>query len=1202
MKNQHKSETIFRMLRPLLVVLGMLFYAPATALGPFTALFNQEWDTAYSFTKQVEKNIEDLQKRRAEGGAQQAAYKSVADSIQKRIASFKERAQRVRNTELEYVNQELAIANKTAQVLAEIGQEYQDLKTTLDAHIKLLQDYKADPEFKNKGFQPEQKSIYSIDDFQKINSIVLKYDSELKGLEDRLKKITADYDTLKKNLALARQEYEEKKKEQKELKSKDIAEERPERRKMSLKQRGELLDAEERLLGFKKELAELKLKAADERAQFIEQNIKITKLQLEVLENEADHVRKELRIDKKDLTVAQMALKNQVSESTRLQEDYAKRIESLNLLRQSELNQINQLKQRYGVTESDLEALYNWVYQPSTVADWNALIDIGRLHDHIIFEIDTHKDMLLARIELEKAKVAEAEVNNLIIQSWYNLTTGHFDGYQATELAKEIKQYEKIKADIQGSISSLADKATAASNSLTANARIAETIKARIKTFREQQDTVFKNNKEEYARLALLLKEAITNAQQRGEVITQLIELYTTLVHFKEMTIKKIDTMLSVLSSKSQWKGGPQLWKGLKKFIPDMTKFVQYLFDGKQIGLSLANNQKALTNWFGSIKTTPSKLLATLLYLIILFLIYLLLRLYLPELALFLANAVTADHGIAYVISSFFATLITFLVRHLKGIYIWTLGFAAVHSQMVDTYLGVLFYLFSIPLGIYYMYRFIIYLKAVNSARGYVFTSKRYQQRFFLALSIFSYATITIFFLREAILRAFPKADAPNTLLALNFILLQVSLILIISREQVLSLIPRSTPLWEWVYEHLSKYYYLFLAAVIFIIVMSNPYIGYGPTFFYAITRLFLIALLIPFFTALHNKIKQWSGSFFFYGDEEGIKERFKYGRTTYGLFVIGSFLFLTAFALIVAINIWGYSVGFEDIVAWLRKGIYGFTHPSTGRHVEVNALHLIRVFFYILGGIALAYFINRFVLKRMFELLLVNVGIQSAVLSLTRYLIVLLAIFIGLNSVGLGGSFYGIGAALLGLGIAGKEIITDFIGYFVILIQRPLKIGDFVRIDPDLTGVVRHVTLRSIIMRRNNSVTVIIPNSFIMTRPVTNWNYSRNYFAFEDILVTVTYAADPALVKQLILEVLDKNINVLKNPAPIVRLNDFTDNGFLFMARGFLSPDKVLDQYDISSDVRLEIVRTLRAQGLDVGSPTRVLKLVQEKPKEEGK
>ena len=572
----------------------------------------------------------------------------------------------------------------------------------------------------------------------------------------------------------------------KELKTKETVEERPERRKMTLKQRGELLDAEERLLGYRKDLADLKIKEADQRANYIEQSIKIAKLQLEVLDNEAELVRKELRIDKKDLAASQAALKSAIAESTRLQEDYTKRIESLNLLRQGELNQINQLRQRAGLTERDLDAIYNWVYQPSTVADWNALIDIGRLQDHIIYEIDTHKTILLARIEQEKEKVLDAEVNYLIIQSWYNLTTGKFDGYQTSELVKEIKQYEKIKADIQGSVSSLADKAAAASAALNANARTIEAMKARIKLFREQKDTVFKNQPDEFVRLSNVFKDALTEAQQRSEVIAQLIDLYNTLIHQKELASKKVDTMIEVLTSKTRWKSGPQLWKGLKKFVPDMTKFVSYLFDSKQITQSLTNDKKALGNWLWSFKTTPSTLLSTLLYLLILFLIYLLLKLYLPELSSFLANAVTPEYGIAYVIDSFLVTLITFFLRHLRGLYVWLISYFLIRAHMLDTYVSVLFYLISIPISIYYIHRFITYLKAVNSARGYLFTSKRYQERFFLVMSIFFYATATIFFLREALLRVYPKADAPNTLLAINFILLQVALILIIAREQML--------------------------------------------------------------------------------------------------------------------------------------------------------------------------------------------------------------------------------------------------------------------------------------------------------------------------------------------------------------------------------------------------------------------------------
>jgi len=327
-----------------------------------------------------------------------------------------------------------------------------------------------------------------------------------------------------------------------------------------------------------------------------------------------------LRIDKKDLVAAQNTLKQQVLESNKLQDDLTKRIESLNLTKQGLLTEINQLRVRFGKKEAEMEAIYSWVYRPATLGDWNALLDIGRLHNRIAFEFDIHKDLLLARIEHEKAKVIEAEVNNLIIQSWYNLTTGKYDAYQSAEVLREIKQYEKVKADIQSSIASLADKSTAASHALNNNTRTAEAIKTLAKTFREQKDTIFKNHPEEFNRIGTLLRDEVLNeAAQRGEVITQLIEFYNNLINYKTLTIKKIDTMISVLGAKSQWRGGPQLWKGLKKFAPDMTKFGQYLFDNKVAQNSVLANKKLFTQWVGSYKTTASLIMSTILYLFILF-------------------------------------------------------------------------------------------------------------------------------------------------------------------------------------------------------------------------------------------------------------------------------------------------------------------------------------------------------------------------------------------------------------------------------------------------------------------------------------------------------------------------------------------------------------------------------------------------------
>ena len=69
----------------------------------------------------------------------------------------------------------------------------------------------------------------------------------------------------------------------------------------------------------------------------------------------------------------------------------------------------------------------------------------------------------------------------------------------------------------------------------------------------------------------------------------------------------------------------------------------------------------------------------------------------------------------------------------------------------------------------------------------------------------------------------------------------------------------------------------------------------------------------------------------------------------------------------------------------------------------------------------------------------------------------------------------------------------------------------------------------------------------------------------------------------------------ILKSPAPIVWLYDFVDNGYQFLVRGYLTADKVLEQWDISSQVRLEIVKKLRENGIEIASPTRLIRVTPE-------
>jgi small-conductance mechanosensitive channel len=174
----------------------------------------------------------------------------------------------------------------------------------------------------------------------------------------------------------------------------------------------------------------------------------------------------------------------------------------------------------------------------------------------------------------------------------------------------------------------------------------------------------------------------------------------------------------------------------------------------------------------------------------------------------------------------------------------------------------------------------------------------------------------------------------------------------------------------------------------------------------------------------------------------------------------------------------------------------------------------------------------------------------------------------------------------LLGVGWSLRDYANDFVSYFIILVQRPFKIGDFVRFDGKITGVVRKITPRSIIIREKNSVNVLLPNSKVVNSEITNWNYTRSFTAFPDIYIAVPFSADPSEVRDIMMRVLDANMDILKNPKPIIRLDDFSSNGYLFMVRGHLSSDNVLNMFDIASDVRFELTKALRDNNVAITGP----------------
>jgi small-conductance mechanosensitive channel len=427
--------------------------------------------------------------------------------------------------------------------------------------------------------------------------------------------------------------------------------------------------------------------------------------------------------------------------------------------------------------------------------------------------------------------------------------------------------------------------------------------------------------------------------------------------------------------------------------------------------------------------------------------------------------------------------------------------------------------------------------------------------------------------------------------LAVYSVIIRTLLIFSIGKDEIISLMPQRNAAWKTVADFIDKYYYLLLGIIIGLMLISDPYIGgYGNLVSYVLWGCVGTVALIKFLLFLQNYIKKKASRIFFRADEETIRERFAYAKTWYGLFVVALFILFVALGIILSLKIWGKTISIHDVNSVLNYGMVSAGFDQTiQQHIWLTPLKIIVIILFIFVGFIIAFTINRFVLHKIFQLLPVDIGIQNTITSITRYLIFIAAIILGFNWGGLGSILLGLGLVVGSIGYIVKEPIGDFISYFIILVQRPLKIGDLVKVD-DVLGVVRHITPRSVIIRAKNSYTIIMPNTMIINQPVFNWNYSRGFIAFDDITFTVPYTADPLVVKTIIAQVLDANTDILKSPRPIIRLENFGDNGYEFMLRGFLSSNKTLDIWDIASNVRLSLVQALQKNGIFLAVPTRLV------------
>lgn len=1132
----------------------------------------------------LEKEKQDIDKIKEQKGILEKEKEEVEGrnaAILRDLKEQKARAQRrLESSDDEYSRQKLTLLSETQHVIKEHLRTMEQSLAKVDELIAIKTQYLDDPTFSSfqKEYQQTVRRSCSFEDLQKFYEATRDQENLLHQLAEQRKSSMAEVESNKRILAALQDDF---KRRADELDANNRSSQMFRGRRYEPHQVADLVAKERQLYQLKIDFEKARVDFANLQRDLVVAKEAVAEGQFGILKNQLRAIKQATCVTEGDVEQASEELDRKKHLFYAVKDVITKEMDRIEQQLKKRETEFAALSEAYQIPRN--AELEEWLWRSRKTADeYLQFVQVASLNTKLKLLRHQH-ELVEAQNVLEDEKIRYDKVN-LAAKKTYRTTIIN-RCVTEDDVSRELKTYESHRTQARSELNRCKERSNLMVDQLGAYKKTLEQIESFRQHIASLQAILFANRQADYTRIVQQFDAAIGAARELIDVLGKLSGVYATQCSVTEATVRLSDFIINELKSVTFWYRSDYAisWQGISNIVPDVMAFLSHV-QFYVTRLNVATIVARVNSFFQE----PFSVFILFLKLIAIAGGLLLFRRYGAHVRDMIAQRVDHWTGLVRAMALLVLVFLSFGVSYFWGIFTWLLLYSLVVMQSVQEltfYLA--FYLLSIAYLLYLASSFIRFFVHFNVKHDYVFLAEDFQRRFVAVLSVLAYATIIIMLFRHAFLLVdFCGSSLPTILLAVNFIIFQIALMLLITREQITHLIPTEGTLWSWVHDRIDTYFYHIQALVIAIIVMSNPYVGYGKLVLYSFFGFVYTGILIAVLLWLHGFFKRVTSQLFFVTEDEVARERFANAKMWFGLFIIASFMLFVFLGIVVGARIWGKPITFTDIHSWLNMTLM---HGSQG---PITLLSLGYVIGFVLIGFVISHALNRYVLDKIFDLLLVDAGVQYTITSITGYVVFVLALFLGLQGIGLGATFqYAFGALALGLTYLLKEPLSDFIAYFVILVQRPIKIGDLIRIDQDTQGVVRRITVRSVVLRRRNSTTIVVPNSYVINHVVTNWNYVRGFIAFDDIIVTIDYTEDPALVRDLLVSMVESHPRILRTPRPIVRLDNFGEYGFVYLIRGFMSSTYTLDQWDIASDIRLSIAKAFYDKGIKIAMPIRIVR-----------
>jgi len=223
--------------------------------------------------------------------------------------------------------------------------------------------------------------------------------------------------------------------------------------------------------------------------------------------------------------------------------------------------------------------------------------------------------------------------------------------------------------------------------------------------------------------------------------------------------------------------------------------------------------------------------------------------------------------------------------------------------------------------------------------------------------------------------------------------------------------------------------------------------------------------------------------------------------------------------------------------------------------------------------------------------------GDVYAIYQIIKYFLIVIVIIMILDSIGISTTVLltSSAALLVGIGLGLQNIFKDFMSGILLLFSKIIRIDDIVQVG-DMLGKVTEINLRTTKIITRDDLNILVPNSKFVEEKVTNWTLDFNHIR-QKLEIGVAYGSDVELIKKLLLEIAEKNKDVLASPKPFVRFTDFADSSLNFQL--IFWTNNIFGMENVKSELRFAIDKAFRDNNITIPFPQRTIWINKEKSDE---